>query len=78
MAGWQWARGRPLVAFSLGSYGAALANGSEFTGSYAGRATEEQLLAFHLARIQVPCPAGAEQAAAGCNTPHTRRLAIAC
>ena len=58
LAGWQWARGRPLVAFSLGSYGAALADGSEFTGAYAGRVTEEQLLEFHRARIQVPCPAG--------------------
>lgn len=58
LAGWQWARGRPLVAFSLGSYGAALADGSEFTGAYARRVTEEQLLEFHRARIQVPCPAG--------------------
>ena len=57
MAGWQWARGRPLVAFSLGSYGAALADGSEFTGAYAGCVTEEQLLEFHRARIQAPCPA---------------------
>lgn len=55
LAGWQWARGRPLVAFSLGSYGAALADGSEFTGAYASRVTEEQLLEFHRARIQVPC-----------------------
>ena len=57
LAGWQWARGRPLVAFSLGSYGAALADGSEFTGAYATRVTEEQLLDFHRARIQVLYPA---------------------
>ncbi len=53
LAGWQWARGRPLVAFSLGSYGAALADGSEYTGSYGAQMTEEQLLDFHRQRIQV-------------------------
>ena len=53
LAGWQWARGRPLVAFSLGSYGAALADGSEYTGAYGARMTEEQLLVFHRQRMQV-------------------------
>ncbi len=58
LAGWQWARGRPLVAFSLGSYGAALADGSEFTGAYGARVTEAQLMAFHRERIQARAASG--------------------
>lgn len=45
-------RQRPLVAYSCGAYGASLADGSEFTGSYADSMTVEQLMAFHLSRLQ--------------------------
>jgi len=64
LAGWQWARGRPLVAFSLGSYGAALADGSEFTGAYGARVTEAQLMAFHRERIQARAAPGRARAQA--------------
>ena len=42
-----------LVAFSAGPYGAALADGSEYDGSYADRVTEEQLMDFHAKRLHV-------------------------
>lgn len=41
------------MAFSLGPYGAALADGSEYDGRYAERVTEEQLMHFHRQRLQV-------------------------
>jgi homocysteine S-methyltransferase len=40
------------IALSLGSYGAMLADGSEYTGKY-GRPTEEELIGFHHRRINV-------------------------
>ncbi|RUS12763.1 Homocysteine S-methyltransferase [Endogone sp. FLAS-F59071] len=43
---------RPLVALSLGCYGAMLANGSEYTGEYLD-ATTEQLVDFHRQRLRV-------------------------
>ncbi|BDA46550.1 Homocysteine S-methyltransferase 1 [Coccomyxa sp. Obi] len=49
---WRSQRVRPLVAFSAGPYGAALADGSEYDGSYAERVTEEQLVDFHRQRLQ--------------------------
>ena len=42
------------MAFSAGPYGAALADGSEYDGSYAARVTEEQLMDFHRQRLLVP------------------------
>ena len=42
-----------LVAYSAGPYGAALADGSEYDGSYADRVTEEQLMDFHAKRLRV-------------------------
>ena len=42
-----------LVAFSAGPYGAALADGSEYDGSYADSVTEEQLMDFHAKRLRV-------------------------
>ena len=42
-----------LVAYSAGPYGAALADGSEYDGSYADRLTEEQLMDFHAKRLHV-------------------------
>ena len=44
---------RPLVAFSSGPYAAALADGSEYTGSYVERVTFEQLVDFHRRKLQV-------------------------
>lgn len=60
-AGWWGEAGRPdrpfpLVAASVGPYGAVLANGAEFTGAY-GR-DEEGLLAFHLPRLRALAAAG--------------------
>ena len=47
--------GRPLVAFSSGPYACALADGSEYTGSYADKVTSEQLMEFHRQKLQVCC-----------------------
>lgn len=44
----QHARLRPIVAASIGPYGAYLADGSEYTGAYG--LTEEALMAFHRQR----------------------------
>jgi len=43
-------RPRPLVAASVGPYGAFLADGSEYRGDY--NLDEEQLMAFHRRRLQ--------------------------
>lgn len=44
-------RPKPLVAASVGSYGAFLADGSEYSGNY--RLTEEELMNFHRRRLTV-------------------------
>lgn len=44
-------RQRPLVAFSLGSYGAYLADGSEFRGMYAETVPHDRLADFHRRRL---------------------------
>jgi S-methylmethionine-dependent homocysteine/selenocysteine methylase len=49
---WRQSRPRPLVAFSAGPFGAALADGSEYDGGYADRVTEEQIMDFHRHRLQ--------------------------
>lgn len=46
-------RQRPLVAASIGSYGAYLADGSEFSGNYGPDITLEKLKQFHRRRLQV-------------------------
>jgi len=51
-------RHRPLVAASIGPYGAYLADGSEFTGRY--RIDEHALYSFHRARWQTLANAGAD------------------
>lgn len=51
-------RRRPLVAASVGPYGAMLADGSEYRG-YPG-VTREQLAAFHRPRLEVLAAAGAD------------------
>jgi homocysteine S-methyltransferase len=43
---------KPLIAASLGSYGAYLADGSEYTGNFKG-ATEEDIVDFHLHRMKM-------------------------
>jgi homocysteine S-methyltransferase len=50
--------GRPLVAASVGPYGAALADGSEYRGGY-GR-SEADLVAFHAPRVAALVDAGAD------------------
>ncbi len=49
-------RPRPLVAASIGPYGAFLADGSEYRGDY--RLTEEQLMVFHRPRLAALLAAG--------------------
>jgi homocysteine S-methyltransferase len=65
---------RPLVAASIGPYGAYLADGSEYTGDYG--AGEEELYAFHRERWNLLAGAGADLLA--CETipslPETRAL----
>lgn len=49
---------RPLVAASIGPYGAYLADGSEYRGDYG--LTVEQLMDFHRPRLQVLANSGAD------------------
>lgn len=54
----QQGRPKPLVAASVGPYGAFLSDGSEYRGDYA--AGFEELVAFHKERIKVLVEAGAD------------------
>lgn len=58
LAGNRTGRLRPLVAASVGPYGAYLADGSEYSGQY-GR-DQEQLRAFHRERWDILAGAGAD------------------
>jgi homocysteine S-methyltransferase len=51
-------RPKPLVAGSVGPYGAYLADGSEYVGNY--RVTDDTLAAFHRPRIAALIEAGAD------------------
>ena len=51
-------RRRPLVAASVGPYGAFLADGSEYTGDY--RADDAMLAAFHWRRLELLARSGAD------------------
>lgn len=51
-------RRRPLVAASVGPYGAFLADGSEYTGDY--RAGDAALAAFHWRRLEALARSGAD------------------
>jgi homocysteine S-methyltransferase len=62
---------RPLVAASVGPYGAYLADGSEFTGDY--DLDDEGLYAFHRPRWRILADAGADLLA--CETLPSRREA---
>ncbi|MEW4368718.1 homocysteine S-methyltransferase [Paenibacillus kandeliae] len=52
------ARPKPLIAASVGPYGAYLADGSEYRGDY-GK-TEQELFDFHYDRIRILIEAGAD------------------
>ncbi len=52
------ARARPLVAASIGPYGAMLADGSEYRGRYA--ASDAELADFHSRRLEALADCGAE------------------
>jgi homocysteine S-methyltransferase len=66
---------QPLVAASIGPYGAYLADGSEYAGHYDFQ--EDQLLEFHQDRFEILADSGADLLA--CETipslPETRALA---
>jgi len=64
---------RPLVAASIGPYGAMLADGSEYRGHYA--LAEAELADFHRPRLQVLAHAGADLLA--CETLPCLREALA-
>ncbi len=49
---------RPLVAASVGPYGAFLADGSEYTGNYS--ISDEELYEFHIERFQILSESGAD------------------
>ncbi|KAJ9188098.1 hypothetical protein P3X46_003490 [Hevea brasiliensis] len=49
-----------LVAASVGSYGAYLADGSEYSGNYGDEVTLETLKDFHRRRVQVLAESGAD------------------
>lgn len=49
-----------LVAASVGSYGAYLADGSEYSGSYGDNVSVETLKDFHRRRVQVLAASGAD------------------
>ncbi|KAM1742678.1 hypothetical protein ACFX1R_013852 [Malus domestica] len=49
-----------LVAASLGSYGAYLADGSEYSGNYGDAITVETLKDFHRERVQILANSGAD------------------
>ena len=51
-------RPRPLVAASVGCYGAAQADGSEYRGQYG--LTEEELMAWHRPRLRILAQTGAD------------------
>jgi homocysteine S-methyltransferase len=51
-------RPKPLVAASVGPYGAFLADGSEYRGQY--EISEDELMAFHYPRMKALIDAGAE------------------
>jgi homocysteine S-methyltransferase len=66
---------RPLVAASIGPYGAYLADGSEYTGDY--RVGEEELVRFHRDRWQLLSSAGPDLLA--CETvPSIHETAALC
>nr|CAH7721645.1 unnamed protein product [Callosobruchus chinensis] len=54
---------RPLIAGSVGPYGASLHDGSEYTGSYAKTTSAETMRKWHLPRIKALIEAGVDMLA---------------
>nr|CAI5830630.1 unnamed protein product [Callosobruchus analis] len=54
---------RPLIAGSVGPYGASLHDGSEYTGSYAMTTSAEAMRQWHLPRIKALIEAGVDMLA---------------
>ena len=67
-------RSKPLVAASVGPYGAALADGSEYRGDYG--LTIDELEAFHRRRFQVLAASGADLLAIETIPSHREALAL--
>lgn len=68
-------RPRPLVAASVGPYGAFLADGSEYRGNYG--LTKEELINFHRPRMKALVEAGADILACETIPSLTEALALA-
>lgn len=66
-------RPKPLVAASIGPYGAYLADGSEYRGDY--KLSEEELIEFHRPRMKTLIDAGADVLA--CETIPCLKEAVA-
>jgi homocysteine S-methyltransferase len=66
-------RQRPLIAASIGPYGATLADGSEYRGHYG--LSDKALMEFHRLRFQLLAQAGADLLA--CETIPSLREALA-
>ena len=66
---------KPLVAASIGPYGAMLADGSEYRGGYA--LSEEALMEFHRPRMRVLAGAGADLLACETIPCHAEARALA-
>ncbi len=52
--------GLPLIAGSVGPYGACLHDMSEYTGDYVDQVTEKELMEWHRPRIAALLEAGAD------------------
>ena len=53
-------RGIPLIAGSVGPYGACLCDSSEYMGDYVGRVSREEMRAWHRPRIAALLEAGVD------------------
>ncbi|XP_052132555.1 homocysteine S-methyltransferase YbgG, partial [Frankliniella occidentalis] len=51
---------RPLIAGSVGPYGASLHDGSEYTGEYADKVSREDLALWHRPRVETLVAAGVD------------------
>ncbi|MGB0386585.1 MAG: homocysteine S-methyltransferase [Ardenticatenaceae bacterium] len=71
----QHARLRPIVAASIGPYGAYLADGSEYSGTYG--LTEEALIAFHRRRWHILATTEADLLACETIPSHVEAQALA-
>lgn len=71
----QAGRPRPLVAASVGPYGAYLANGAEYTGDY--DLSEEDLMGFHRPRLALLAASSADLIAAETIPSHREARALA-